>query len=247
MRVDTFFDFLTFEYMYWYMYHSYNPTNTMNRHIPVELETFARQALAKYDKSHDFDHGVRVYANARSIVHKMGVNGSNPTNGCKHVFDSLEFRVIMYACILHDVLDHKYKGVSDFGEQELREFLNNALGESGASTCLHIIRNISWSGERAGRNVPLERRDILRLIVQCADWMDAIGEIGIQRCIEFSEQRGGELPYAVLDHMHEKLLQIHDKLPIPEARELAYPHHVYMEKWLERVELELSARGDERV
>lgn len=182
--------------------------------IAPSLERYARNALSEYDESHDYNHSVRVWENAIKIKEIKELEGS-------------QFLIVMYACFLHDVLDHKY--TNKITEEELKRFITDELDAKSADIVIHIIKNISWSKRKS--NVPLPTGDIMRKIVQDADWLDALGEVGVKRCIDFTKARGGKVPEDVLKHMEEKLLVMIDHFNFKSSRELAEPLHQYMVNW----------------
>lgn len=60
-----------------------------------------------------------------------------------------------------------------------------------------------------------------------ADRLEAIGQIGIDRCIAYSISIGRRIPEEVVDHCHEKLLRLYNEkfIVTEEGRKLAEPLH----------------------
>ncbi len=193
--------------------------------VPYPVEIFARKALKEFDESHDYDHGVRVWENAQKILRAL--NGQH--------FDWPDIDIIMCACVLHDTLDHKYKEQQTVTRDDVRQLVIGVFGSpDAADTVVDIIDNISWSAERAGRNRPLPHRDVLRQIVQCADWMDALGMVGIKRCRDYSLAHGSTpetVEADIVKHIEDKLSLIRDHLALVEARDLAEPLHNEIMTW----------------
>jgi hypothetical protein len=70
---------------------------------------------------------------------------------------------------------------------------------------LNIIDNISYSEEAKGKLITLqEPYQTYRDIISDADKIEALGEVGLRRCIQFSEAHNGN----VIEHCHEKLLKL---------------------------------------
>lgn len=190
------------------------------------LEAFACRALAGFDKSHDYEHSVRVLANAQNIIDLLCYQGE--------YFDPIERDIITYACILHDTIDHKYVGQRNVTPDDVSQFVEGKIGYFGATVCMNIINNISWSKNRRGENKPLRQRDILRLVVQCADWIDALGAVGIERARDYGLTHGSTLESVdrdIVRHIEEKLGLIQKNLPLDVARELAAGPHEEVIQW----------------
>ena len=98
---------------------------------------------------------------------------------------------------------------------------------------LFIIHNVSFSKEdkvRKGLAPAVEVPERLKLYldaVRDADRLEAIGDIGIERCIEYSKSIGRKIPEEVVEHCHEKLLRLYEEhfIVTEEGRKMAVPLH----------------------
>ncbi len=205
--------------------------------IPKELLAFAAEAYEGFDESHDLSHGLRVFENMIRIVQK---DYPQITPG--------DLEDLMYITILHDSQDYKYVGTGvGVSEFEYRIFFLSSLGEERGLKCIHVTENMSWSKERKGSNVKLpEGEDWMRRVAQDADWLEAIGEIGLQRCIEYTTTHSkgdsfSEIQESVCIHIREKLLKIPEHLYTATAKLMAgpllEPLYVYL-KENERVDMD---------
>lgn len=151
-----------------------------------ELTDFLVLAYSHHDAAHNIDHALAVYNNAMHIA--LSVDG--PT--------TREFAITM---LFHDARDHKMKVCLD--AEILHDFY---VGQVGIEACGRIETThatCSWS-----RRHLVHRRDLFCKILQDADWIEAIGEVGLRRCIEYTQAVGGAVPHDVCAHIHEKLLLI---------------------------------------
>ena len=180
------------------------------------------------DSSHDTDHAVTVFENALKIVE----------NSCEIDVNPIALRV---ATILHDVRDHKaIANGSAVCTEEAMIDLVIAKVPSHAIDVIDAINRSSWS-KRANTAIWMETAPAhavaLTKVLQDADWLEAIGEIGIQRCAEYTRNRNPDAPESeiitgVCKHIREKLLLIGDAMNFPwvinRAKELNAPLIEYL-------------------
>lgn len=184
----------------------------MNIHLLIQ----AREEFKERDASHDYEHGVAVAANLALIL-----------KGRLRDIDQPDLEIMMAAAMLHDVFDHKYAPPRE-------DFEFETLAPWQEELCEHICKNISWSKEQKGENKALPARfDWMRRAVQDADWLDALGERGLERCIAYVEKIGGKVPEDVQKHICEKLLKIPEKLYFTASRQLAETKIQPLVKYLE--------------
>lgn len=189
--------------------------------IPSALRNFAAMALEHHDSAHDFQHAMRVLAAARFIA-----------NSDKIYLETWEKFALPYVMVGHDFLDHKQQ--IHLPEDQIREFYTRELGADIAKVVMHVQANSSWS--KRDTSTPATPSDTLRLLLQDADWLDAIGETGVRRCIEYTESKHGKVPEDVCVHAREKLLKIPDRLNYAASRELAKLEIIPVLEYLEKHE-----------
>ncbi len=168
--------------------------------------------------------------------------------------------VVSLGALLHDLGDWKFHG----GDEEaapreasrlLRRFkAAPALVGRVAAVC----REVSFKG--AG--VPDRPSSLECRIVQDADRLDAIGALGIARTFAYGGAHARPLhepgiepvlhgTFAAykrsrgptINHFHEKLLLIKDRLHTREARKLARGRHAFMREYLRRFHREWNGRA----
>eukprot|EP00388_Colpodella_angusta_P000605 GDKJ01002131.1.p1 GENE.GDKJ01002131.1~~GDKJ01002131.1.p1 ORF type:complete len:277 (-),score=57.93 GDKJ01002131.1:59-766(-) len=175
--------------------------------------------MNKYDESHDFDHVLRVVALSIHIF-----NGECPS--IKPELRQQCYIIVLYASLLHDVVDHKYSDSAD--AQVFSKLLAN-LDPKVVKIIEDIIAGVSYSKEVKNGLKHLEEYEselpffLMRNIVSDADKIDAIGDIGIRRCGIYTlnkilpngaDYNTPEVEKVVLkrivDHCDEKLLVLHE-------------------------------------
>jgi HD superfamily phosphodiesterase len=148
------------------------------------------------------------------------------------------------AAWLHDVADHKYDHDGTL-EQRLDDFgFANILNYEEIK---NVIKYVSFSTENKAiiAGTPLNFPEILgayysqiRDIVSDADKLEAIGTIGIKRCIEYTTHTNPtytqtQIINDVKKHAHEKLLRIASQfIRTPTARTIAQNRHNKIIEWL---------------
>lgn len=119
--------------------------------------------------------------------------------------------------MLHDILDHKLVKNTKEIEKRFRSLLLSAFSKSDVDKIFLIIKNVSYSKERNG----LVKVSFPELhIVQDADKLDALGAIGIARCVGYGCQRGSPIlgDNSCISHFHEKLVLLKKYMKTEEGK-----------------------------
>ena len=126
-------------------------------------------------------------------------------------FRSLTIRSV--AALLHDVCDHKYISKGDHSIAQ-EDFLSSTYTPYEADFIKLVIDSVSYSKENKGKlettfasMTPLQR--FVRDVVSDADKIEALGEIGLERCFQYAKENGStdeEAWLHVAEHCDEKLL-----------------------------------------
>lgn len=202
--------------------------------IVTRTEARVRELLADDASGHDWWHVERV---RRLALRLAADEGADPL-------------VVELAALLHDVADWKLTGDEYAGAHHAREWLRG-LGQPPelVEHVARIVGTISFKG--AGVQTPMGT--IEGRVVQDADRLDALGAIGIARAFAFGGSHGrplhdpGSPPRlhstreeyrtaggATLNHFHEKLLLLRDRMNTGAGRRLAAARHAYMEQYVAR-------------
>lgn len=197
------------------------PESRLSKEQKLLVYDFLRKSTEKFDDSHNHVHAHNVYINTMIIIDKLGIE--------------YEEDIVFLASKLHDVCDHKYIGRGSITEEELYEFIKKIVGVTKAHRIKNIIDNISFSKEISGKRKTLPFCDNFYLdIISDADRLEAIGEIGLQRCITFTKERGGKVPEDVIRHCHDKLLRLSSEFikTLP-GKEMAVPLHKVIQDYVD--------------
>ena len=197
------------------------------------LSEFVAEICQGRDDSHGHAHMKAVAETTRFIIKQDFIDESGWLT-----LDTIT------AAWLHDVADHKYDHDGTL-EQRLDAFGNANIGNY--EEIKQVIKYVSFSTENKAivAGAPLNFPEILgayysqiRDIVSDADKLEAIGSIGIQRCIEYTTHTNPTYtqPQIISDvkkHAHEKLLRLAAQfIKTPTARTIANIRHKEMTEWL---------------
>lgn len=221
-----------------------------------------QQVMAGWDASHDGAHVARVRALARRVAAGEGVT------------DARQLLLVELAALLHDVDDAKYvkAGAPDGPHANSISIMRAA----GVDADMHndvcaVIDGVSFQKEAAAsaetsRVAPPAHVTAAAAIVQDADRLDAMGALGIARCIAFGTARGRPIVSAEdrddaanaallaapladaarshrhqtsVGHMYAKLLRLQGLLKTETGRKLGAPRHAAMLAFLDQIHAEL--------
>ncbi len=200
---------------------------------------YVRDLMQGESSGHDWWHIYRVWQNSLYIA----------------AHENVDSDVVQLAALLHDIGDWKFHAGDDsVGPRLAREWLQSIDVEEGAiAHVCTIIANLSFKGADV-KAAPLSAEG---QVVQDADRLDAIGAIGIARAFAYGGAKGREMhdPEAkpvmhatfeqykasrgtTINHFHEKLLLLKDRLNTPTARRLAERRHAFMVEFLSEFDAE---------
>ena len=194
-----------------------------------------RSLMASDSSGHDWWHIDRVRKTAVMIA-----RGEHAHTG-----------IVELAALLHDIADWKFHGGDETaGPRAAREWLQQFTisGDDTDHIC-DIIATLSFKGA----NVATPMATLEGQCVQDADRLDAIGAIGIARAFAYGGHKG-RLMYdpddppqprdtfeaykrnagPTINHFHEKLLLLRDRMNTPTAKRVANQRHAFMETFLQQ-------------
>lgn len=200
----------------------------------ARTEVYVRDHLGSEPTGHDWWHAERVRSLAKHIAAEEGA----------------DVLVVELAALLHDVADAKFTGSEESGPRAAREWLSAlSVGTDTVESVATIVERMSYQGALA----PEKPLSVEGRCVQDADRLDAMGAIGIARTFAY----GGfvrrplydpEIPVEMhatahayrsnvgttINHFHEKLLLIKDRLHTDSARRIAEQRHDFMVRFLDQ-------------
>jgi len=209
---------------------------TLQKDIIRNTEAFIQEKMREASACHDWYHVDRVRRLANFIQCREGGNSF----------------IIEMAALLHDLEDWKFSGSEDYALTK-DWLIQQGVSLENQEAILFIIQNLSFKGAEVNEVIlPLEGK-----IVQDADRLDAIGAIGIARTFAYGGLKKRKLyepneqpemhasceSYRAsnghtINHFHEKLLLLKDRLNTPTAKELAESRHQFMCDFLTQFEAE---------
>lgn len=196
------------------------------------------QAEMQTDLAHDYQHVLRVVKNASKLCQQEGAIEA----------------VVLPAAWLHDCLslpkDHPQRAqASQLAADKAISFLTSIQYPAEHYQAIHhAICCHSYSANITPTTLEAK-------IVQDADRLDALGAIGIARCLQVSSQLKRPLyapddPFCntrevddktfTLDHFYQKLLKIKNTMHCQSAKKEADKRSEYMQGFLEQLQGEIN-------
>jgi uncharacterized protein len=199
------------------------------------VEKKVKAVLSADSSGHDWWHIARVRNNALTIGTR----------------ENADLFVVEVAALLHDIADWKlHDGDENIGPSTARTLLKEL--KVTPEICNHvadIIATLSFKGE----GVSDEMKTLEGQVVQDADRLDAIGAIGIARTFAYggykrraiydpnqkpiqnqSKEEFLKANGTTINHFHEKLLLLKNRMKTPAGKALASERHHFMEEYLDR-------------
>jgi len=200
------------------------------------LRKHVKTMMAKNDPAHDFEHVLRVYANAERICKK----------------EKADKKLVLTAALLHDIVsfpksDPRSKTSSTKSAIKAKKILQKLLySYEEIKIIINAIENHSFSKNKTPKT--LEGK-----ILQDADRLDALGAIGIARtfAVGGAENRSfynSSDPFCLsrkpndqewtLDHFYKKLLVLESKMNTKSGKVEAKRRTKIIKKFLNDLKLE---------
>ena len=197
--------------------------------------TFVKQQLKGDATGHDWWHVHRVWHMALTLAEQEGA----------------DLFVVQLAALLHDIADWKFHAGDDKkGGVIARQWLESlGLEEKVISHVCQIVSDISFKGAGVATNM----KTIEGKVVQDADRLDAIGAIGIARAFAYGGYKKREMynpeiepllhqsfeqyknsEGTTVNHFHEKLLLLKNRMNTQSALQIAEERHQFMEVFLDK-------------
>lgn len=208
-----------------------------------KLKEFIQQEFPIDATGHDYMHIFRVYDLAKFIHSKEGGN----------------LEVIELAALLHDVSDHKFNGGDwlEGGTVAENKVLEIGYSQETAEKVKACVNSTSFKGAK----VEDKTTSIEAKIVQDADRLEALGAIGIARTFAYGGSKNNPIynpeikpilhdsaeAYSkgnshTINHFHEKLLLLTDRMHTQTARDIGEKRTKFMRDFLEQFHFEWNTK-----
>lgn len=215
---------------------------------PIQrTESFVRDFFSGDSGGHDWWHTYRVCQLAKKIWEKEGG----------------DLLVVELAALLHDVGDYKFSAENEaIGIDRISEWLKEIeVEERINSEVITIVTSINFRGSKDKKDC----KSIECKIVQDADFLDAIGAIGIGRAFAYGGFKGHIIydpaikpvkyvsfedykkrESSTINHFYEKLLLLQEMINTDTGKIIADGRHKYMKHFLEQFHAEWNLRDYDR-
>lgn len=209
----------------------------------VAVKQYTIDKLGQDKTGHGMDHIKRVVQMARRLAVGEGVDPFLP----------------VVAAYLHDTIDEKLVTSIPAAKKELREYLlAHDFTVQEVDTIMDVISNISFAHTLDGKEIKLS---LVGKIVRDADWLDAIGAIGITRAIYYGgahhekiydpqiqprqnmsrEEYRNLADETIINHFYEKILKLKGMLQTKTAQQIAVHRQQVMLDFLDEFKAEWNA------
>ena len=222
------------------------PTTLPSSHTLVErVAERIRLRFLGESSGHDWHHIHRVWKLTQQIAGQEGAG----------------LEIAELGALVHDIADWKFcAGDETVGPREARVL----LAEEGADDdVIEAVADIVATISFKGANVRTEMKTLEGRCVQDADRLDAMGAIGIARCFAYGGHAGRLIhdPDArpvmhataeayksakgtSLNHFHEKLFLLKDRMNTASGRAMAEERHRFMAQFVDQFLREWDVRSD---
>jgi HD superfamily phosphodiesterase len=213
-----------------------------------KLESFCAAATKGREPSHGVEHMTKVRQNAEKIFDQLAASGEYPS-----MMNPQMRKMALAAAQFHDIADHKYVSVEEINSMGIEEEFRKYFSDKASASLMKVIDAVSFSKERKLREaanaptVPISfvptlgnAGSLLRDIVSDADKLEAIGSIGVKRCLQYTrestlkktnvEPTQDELLKELIIHGEEKLFTMlkNTYIRTSAGRAMAEPLHTSM-------------------
>ena len=203
---------------------------------------YAKAVLGTEATGHDWLHVERVWRAAKVI-------GKG---------EKADMFVVELAALLHDIADWKFHGGdATAGPRKAGLWLKKMKVDPVVTAhVVSIVDKISFKGAKVKNRIDTAEGRV----VQDADRLDAIGAIGVARAFAYGGAKGHEIynpdekpalhgsakAYSsnkshTINHFHEKMLLIKDRMNTRKGKQLAHSRHRFMETFLRQFHAEVTA------
>ena len=212
------------------------PTTDLAQSALIErVAAQIRRRFVGESSGHDWYHIQRVWKLTQQIAAREGAN----------------LEIAELGALVHDIADWKFcAGDETVGPREARRLLSD---EGVPGNVIEAVANIVATISFKGAGVTTAMKTLEGQCVQDADRLDAMGAIGIARCFAYGGHAGRAMydpdvhptmhataeayksaKGTSLNHFHEKLFLLKDRMNTAGGRAMAEERHRYMKEFVDR-------------
>lgn len=213
----------------------------MNKSLKEQLIAIAKKKIMTHDRSHDFEHALRVLNNALQIAKREGG----------------DLDVIVPAALFHDIVCYqKHHPKSKFSADESAKIAKEILKKIEEFP-KEKIENVCIAIKQCSFSKGITPKLLEAKILQDADGLEATGAISIMRTFSstgqmkrpfyhpedpFCKNRKPDSSKQAIDLFYSRLLVVKDRMHTKHAKKLANRRTKFLETFLKELELELREK-----
>ncbi|KAH8728479.1 hypothetical protein GQ44DRAFT_769455 [Phaeosphaeriaceae sp. PMI808] len=204
------------------------PVDEKHKQLLIYINEFVHTYMSQpgHDSSHDYLHILRVVSNANRILEAETRGGS---------LVKYDTCALFLAAFLHDIGDRKYATPGEDIENQIFTILcERGANEELAQKVQTIVKHVSYTHEVRDPQAVLDTMQKYPelAVVQDADRLDAIGAVGIARCLSYGAAKFPEKPMArTIEHFDEKLYKLANMMKTQSGKEMAQKRKGILERF----------------
>ncbi len=213
----------------------------MNKKLKEELIKIAKQRISNTDPSHDFEHALRVLANAEQIAKE----------------ENADLDIIVPAALFHDVVNYPKNDIHAKIASDESAVIAKSILEKIKEFPKNKIEKVYIAVKSCSFSKGIVPEFLEAKILQDADGLESTGAVSIMRTFSstgqmkrpfynpndpFCDNREPNSLLYALDLFYTRLLKVSERMHTKKAKEIADRRTKFLKSFLHEFKLELEGK-----